>query len=98
MRRLQTTAPGYREDVCYSYPCGDGLTCTGTDTTEHHFTGKERDAESGLDYFAAKYLSFNLARFMAADWAAKPIRIDYCDVVDDIMLVCEALIVGIFIA
>jgi hypothetical protein len=46
-QRMQTTAAGNQEEVCYSYPFGDGLTCTGTDATEHHFTGKERDAESG---------------------------------------------------
>ena len=29
----------------------------GADATEHHFTGKERDAETGLDYFGARYSS-----------------------------------------
>jgi len=33
----------------------------------HHFTGKERDAESGLDYFGARYLSSNIGRFMSPD-------------------------------
>ena len=38
------------------------LYCTGslTNPTEHHFTGKERDAESGLDYFGARYYSSNM--------------------------------------
>ena len=32
---------------------GYGTTCV--DATEHHFTGKERDTESGNDYFGARY-------------------------------------------
>jgi RHS repeat-associated protein len=76
--RMQNTAVGNNEEVCYSYPFGDGLTCSGSaDATEHHFTSKERDAESGLDYFEARYLSSDLARFMTPDWAAKPTDVPY---------------------
>jgi RHS repeat-associated protein len=75
--RMQTNASGNSEEVCYSYPFGDGLTCTGTDATEHHFTGKERDTESGLDYFYARYYSSDLARFMSPDWAAAPTAVPY---------------------
>jgi RHS repeat-associated protein len=32
-----------------------------------HFTGKERDAESGLDNFGARYDASSLGRFMSAD-------------------------------
>lgn len=42
-----------------------------------HFTGKERDAESGLDYFFARYYSSDLARFMTPDWAAAPTAVPY---------------------
>jgi RHS repeat-associated protein len=35
------------------------------------FTGKERDAESGLDYFGARYMSSSMGRFMSSD----PIKI-----------------------
>ena len=76
-QRMQTTAAGNQEEECYSYPFGDGLTCTGTDATEHHFTSKERDTESGLDYFGARYLSSDLGRFMTPDWAAKPTAVPY---------------------
>jgi RHS repeat-associated protein len=76
--RMQTTAAGGQEEVCYSYPFGDGLTCQGAaDATEHHFTTKERDAESGLDYFYARYYSSDLARFMTPDWAAAPTAVPY---------------------
>jgi RHS repeat-associated protein len=70
--RMQTTAPGNNEEVCYSYPFGDGLTCTGSDATEHHFTSKMRDTESGLDYFGARYLSSDLGRFMTPDFDGIP--------------------------
>lgn len=42
-------------------------------------TGKERDAESGLDYFGARYLSSGLGRFMTPDWAAKPTAVPYAE-------------------
>jgi RHS repeat-associated protein len=66
-KRMQTTAAGNNEEVCYSYPFGDGLTCTGSDATEHHFTGKERDNESGIDYFGARYYTSDLGRWMSPD-------------------------------
>jgi RHS repeat-associated protein len=37
------------------------------DATEHEFTGKERDTESGLDYFPARYYGSNMGRFMSPD-------------------------------
>lgn len=33
----------------------------------YKFTGKERDGESGLDYFGARYYGSNVARFSSAD-------------------------------
>ena len=36
-----------------------------------HFTGKERDAESGNDYFGARYYSSSMARWLSPDWSAK---------------------------
>jgi RHS repeat-associated protein len=45
------------------------------DATEHHFTGKERDTESGNDYFEARYYSSSMGRFMSpvygANWAIR---------------------------
>ena len=34
------------------------------------FTGKERDTESGLDYFGARYYGSSMGRFMSPDWSA----------------------------
>jgi RHS repeat-associated protein len=43
----------------------------------HKFTGKERDAESGLDEFGARYYASGLGRFMTPDWAARPTAVPY---------------------
>ena len=41
------------------------------------YTGKERDAESGLDYFGARYYASNVGRWISADWAQKPEAVPY---------------------
>jgi RHS repeat-associated protein len=43
------------------------------------FTGKERDVETGLDYFGARYLSSAQGRFTSPDWSEKPQAIPYAD-------------------
>ena len=50
------------EQTCTSLPFGDALNCSMSNNgpTEHHFTGKERDTESGLDYFGARYYGSNM--------------------------------------
>src|ERR1700758_4612426 len=35
------------------------------------FTGKERDSESGNDYFGARYYGSSMGRFLSPDWSAK---------------------------
>lgn len=45
----------------------------------YKFTGKERDAESGLDNFGARYNSSQYGRFMTPDWAAKPTTVPYAE-------------------
>jgi RHS repeat-associated protein len=41
------------------------------------YTGKERDAESGLDYFGARYYTSTMGRWMSPDWADKPEAVPY---------------------
>jgi len=38
-----------------------------TTSSHYKFTGKERDAESGLDYFGARYYGSNMGRFTSPD-------------------------------
>jgi RHS repeat-associated protein len=42
-----------------------------------HYTGKERDVESGLDYFGARYYTSTMGRWMSPDWADKPEAVPY---------------------
>jgi RHS repeat-associated protein len=83
-RRAQTDYAGVIEQTCQSLPFGDGLSCTGsiTSPTEHHFTGKERDTESGNDYFEARYYSSNMGRFMSPDWSAQEEPVPYAKLDD----------------
>ncbi len=69
-RRVQTDYAGVVEQTCSSLPFGDGLNCTQSTQfpTEHHFTGKERDAESGNDYFGARYYASTMGRFLSPDY------------------------------
>jgi RHS repeat-associated protein len=78
-RRAQTDYAGVLEQTCASLPFGDALNCTNSlqFPTEHHFTGKERDAESGNDYFGARYYGSNMGRFMSPDWSAKATPVPY---------------------
>jgi RHS repeat-associated protein len=40
-------------------------------------TGKERDTESGNDYFGARYYASSMGRFMSPDWSAKVTPVPY---------------------
>ncbi len=81
-RRMQLsgnlTNLGQPETDCQSLPFGDQLNCFsdpnasasasgGDDGNPLHFTGKERDTESGNDYFGARYYSSAMGRFMSPD-------------------------------
>jgi RHS repeat-associated protein len=76
-KRIQANAYGAVDETCFSLPYGDGLNCIGDDATEHHFTGKERDTESGNDYFEARYYSSAMGRFLSPDWASNPEAVPY---------------------
>ena len=41
------------------------------------YTGKERDTESGNDYFEARYYASSMGRFMYPDWASNPRAVPY---------------------
>jgi RHS repeat-associated protein len=45
-------------------------------------TGKERDTESGNDYFFARYYSSAMGRFLSPDWAAKAEPVPYAKLDD----------------
>jgi len=65
--RARTTPTGTLYETCASLPFGDSLGCSAADASPLHFTGKERDSESGLDNFTARYFGSSLGRFMSTD-------------------------------
>jgi RHS repeat-associated protein len=80
-RRVQTDFAGNIEKTCSSLPFGDAETGA-TAPTEHLFTGKERDAESGNDYFGARYYASSMGRFLSPDWSAKEEPVPYAKLDD----------------
>jgi RHS repeat-associated protein len=73
--RVRTDLNANLYESCTSLPFGDALNCTGSASTLH-FTGKERDSESDLDDFSARFYGSGLGRFTSPDplgiLAAKP--------------------------
>jgi len=57
--------------------CGYDTIVRSYDASVYKFTGKERDTESGLDYFGARYYGSNMGRWMTPDWADKPEDVPY---------------------
>ena len=53
--------------------------CLYDDGRRSRDTGKERDSESGLDYFGARYYGSALGRFTNPDWSKTPDPIPYAD-------------------
>jgi RHS repeat-associated protein len=66
-RRVLTDALGNPTENCHSMPFGNGFDCISNPPTEHLFTGKERDTESGNDYFGARYFASSMGRFLSPD-------------------------------
>jgi RHS repeat-associated protein len=64
--RVVTNASGASQETCYFYSYG-GSNCSPSGTNDYLFTGKERDSESGLDNFGARYDSSQYGRFMVPD-------------------------------
>jgi RHS repeat-associated protein len=58
----------FGEEIPASFGGRAGVTgYAATDTVKQKFTQKERDTETGLDYFGARYFASNLGRFASAD-------------------------------
>jgi RHS repeat-associated protein len=78
-KRVETVPNGTCLSTYASLAYGDELTPSGTcpDATEHHYTGKERDTESGNDFFLARYYSSTAGRFISPDWASGAEAVPY---------------------
>ena len=74
---IVTDANGNIQDESDYYPWGGELQFVNNLDNHYKFTGKERDGESGLDYYGARYYSNTIGRFVSADWSAGPVPIPY---------------------
>src|SRR5579864_8115543 len=71
---ITDSAGNIKEDEDF-YPWGGELPFVNSDSNHYKFTDKERDGESGLDYFGARYYGNWLGRFISADWSATPVPV-----------------------
>ncbi|HEV3038047.1 MAG TPA: RHS repeat-associated core domain-containing protein [Candidatus Angelobacter sp.] len=77
-----TDATGTGKSESDYYPWGGELQFANADSNHYKFTGKERDAETGLDYFGARHYSNGLGRFITPDWTASAAAVPYADFAD----------------
>ncbi|HZU32083.1 MAG TPA: RHS repeat-associated core domain-containing protein, partial [Candidatus Angelobacter sp.] len=49
------------------------------DSNHYKYGGHERDNETNLDYYGARYYGNALGRFMSPDWSAIPVPVPYAD-------------------
>jgi RHS repeat-associated protein len=72
LRTSRTIVSSGQTSACYDadfYSFGGERPYTNTCGENYKFTGKERDTESGLDNFQARYGSSLIGRFMSPDWS-----------------------------
>jgi RHS repeat-associated protein len=73
-----TTTP----TLCYDadfYPYGGEIDFTDTCAQNYKFQGKERDPETGNDYFGARFYSSTYGRFLSPDWSSVPAPVPYAN-------------------
>lgn len=75
--RVVTNAAGTTLDDSDFYPFGGERSILSSSGNTYKFTGKERDPESGLDNFGARYENPSLGRFMSPDWSGTVQAIPY---------------------
>lgn len=76
--RVRSAVNGTVAETCTNLPYGDDQQCSGiADPSGLHFTGKLRDAETGLDNFQARYYASMSGRWMLPDWSALPEPVPY---------------------
>jgi len=75
--RVRANLAGSSVESCTNQPFGDNQVCAGTEVSPLHFTGKQRDSESGLDDFGGRYYGSSMGRFLTADWSASATAVPY---------------------
>ncbi|PYT63032.1 MAG: hypothetical protein DMG35_05490 [Acidobacteria bacterium] len=79
--RIVANSSGTILDDSDFYPFGGERPVMSSSGNSYKFTGKERDPESALDDFDARYYSSSMGRFMTPDWSASsnPDPVPYAD-------------------
>ncbi len=75
--RLRTQVDRTPYSSWTNLPFGEGTNAP--DPSPLHFTGKERDSETGFDYFGARYYGSVAGRFISTDWDSKPVGVPFAD-------------------
>jgi RHS repeat-associated protein len=74
-----TAGTGWPVSTYIYFPYGQGPQ---PGTNHYLFTGKERDTESGNDYFGARYYASNMGRFLSPDWSPQAEPVPYAKFAD----------------
>lgn len=78
--RIMTDASGTVISNCTFNAFGEQISCSPDNTSNHYrYAGKERDTETGLDDFGARYYSSTMGRWTTPDWSGRPMTIPYAD-------------------
>ncbi len=77
-----TNATGTVENESDFYPFGGEYQVSNSIANHYKFTGKERDSESGNDYFGARHYTSSMGRFLSPDWSAKAEPVPYAKLDD----------------
>lgn len=76
--RIMTDPSGTKISDCAYAPFGEQVACSPDNlSNRYRFTGKERDSETGMDYFGARYYASSMGRFLSADWSGGPATVPY---------------------
>jgi len=68
--------------LCYDadfFPYGGEEDFANNCAQNYKFTGKERDSETGNDYFGARFYSSTFGRFLSPDWSDETDPVPYAD-------------------
>jgi RHS repeat-associated protein len=78
--RVMTDAAANKISDCTFNPFGEQVVCSPDNASNHYrFTGKERDNESQLDDFGARYYSSSMGRWLTPDWSGRPTAVPYAN-------------------
>lgn len=74
---MVVSSTGVPEEESDFSPYGVEYPVAGQGANRYKYSGKERDLESQMDYFGARYYGNMMGRFLSADWSATPSTVPY---------------------